>query len=43
MVSAATGNWHLVFILASVLNAIAAWMAWFVLRPMRRRHIERNS
>jgi OFA family oxalate/formate antiporter-like MFS transporter len=43
MVSAATGNWHLVFILASVLNAIAAWMAWFVLRPMRQRHIERNS
>jgi OFA family oxalate/formate antiporter-like MFS transporter len=43
VISAATGSWHTVFILASVLNAIAAIMAWFVLRPMRRRHIENNS
>lgn len=43
VISAATGNWHTVFILASLLNAIAALMAWFVLRPMRRRHIENNS
>jgi OFA family oxalate/formate antiporter-like MFS transporter len=35
-----TGNWHAVFVVASVLNALAALMAWFVLRPMRRKHLE---
>ncbi|SFN11280.1 MFS transporter, OFA family, oxalate/formate antiporter [Variovorax sp. OV329] len=35
-----TGSWHAVFIVASSLNALAALMAWFVLRPMRRAHIE---
>jgi hypothetical protein len=32
---AATGGWHAVFIVAAVMNAVAALMAWFVLRPMR--------
>jgi OFA family oxalate/formate antiporter-like MFS transporter len=36
----ATGSWHSVFIVASIMNAVAALMAWFVLRPMRRRQIE---
>lgn len=36
---AATGNWQMVFIIASVMNAVAALMAWFVLRPMRRKLI----
>lgn len=36
----ATGSWHAVFVVASVMNAIAALLAWFVLRPMRRRQIE---
>ena len=35
-----TGSWHAVFIVASSLNALAALMAWFILRPMRRAHIE---
>lgn len=35
-----TGNWHAVFIVASFMNAAAALLAWFVLRPMRRRQIE---
>ena len=39
----ATGSWHSVFIVASVMNAVAALMAWFVLRPMRRRYIERHQ
>ena len=39
---AATGSWQSVFIAASVLNAAAALMAWFVLRPMRRAQIERS-
>jgi OFA family oxalate/formate antiporter-like MFS transporter len=36
----ATGGWHTVFIVASVMNAVAALLAWFVLRPMRRRQLE---
>jgi OFA family oxalate/formate antiporter-like MFS transporter len=40
LLTAATGNWHAVFIVASLMNAVAAFMAWFVLRPMRRRQIE---
>jgi OFA family oxalate/formate antiporter-like MFS transporter len=36
LLAAATGSWRMVFILASVMNAVAALMAWFVLRPMRR-------
>jgi OFA family oxalate/formate antiporter-like MFS transporter len=36
----ATGGWHAVFVVASVMNAIAALLAWFVLRPMRRKQLE---
>jgi len=36
VLAAATGGWHTVFIVASIMNAVAALMAWFVLRPMRR-------
>ena len=36
---AATGSWHAVFIVASIMNAVAALLAWFVLRPLRRAHI----
>jgi OFA family oxalate/formate antiporter-like MFS transporter len=43
VLAAATGGWHAVFIVASVMNAIAALMAWFVLRPMRRAHIEKSQ
>jgi OFA family oxalate/formate antiporter-like MFS transporter len=35
----ATGSWHAVFVAASVMNAIAAGLAWFVLRPMRQKQI----
>src|SRR5947209_3070874 len=34
----ATGNWHAVFVVGALLNAAAALLAWFVLRPMRRAH-----
>jgi OFA family oxalate/formate antiporter-like MFS transporter len=37
---AATGSWHAVFVAASVMNAIAALLAWFVLRPLRRKQLE---
>jgi hypothetical protein len=33
-------NWHALFIVASVMNADAALLAWFVLKPMRRNQIE---
>lgn len=37
VLAAATGGWHSVFLVAAVMNAAAALMAWFVLRPMRRQ------
>jgi len=37
---AATGGWQAVFVVASIMNAVAAIMAWFVLKPMRRAYIE---
>jgi OFA family oxalate/formate antiporter-like MFS transporter len=39
VLATATGSWHTVFIVASVMNAVAALMAWFVLRPMRKAHM----
>ena len=42
VLTAATGNWHAVFMLAAAMNIAAALLAWFVLRPMRRRFIERD-
>jgi OFA family oxalate/formate antiporter-like MFS transporter len=38
VLTSATGNWHAVFVVAALMNAVAALMAWFVLRPMRRAH-----
>jgi MFS transporter, OFA family, oxalate/formate antiporter len=37
----ATGTWHAVFIAASIMNAVAALLALFVLKPLRRAYIER--
>lgn len=34
---AATGSWHAVFVVASILNAVAAVMALALLKPMRAR------
>ena len=36
-----TGGWHAVFLVAAGMNAIAALMAWFVLRPMRRARFQK--
>lgn len=43
LITAATGSWHAVFIVAGAMNAVAALMAWFVLRPMRQAHIARAN
>jgi len=40
-VLAASNGWHGVFAVASALNIAAALLAWFVLRPMRRRLLTR--
>ena len=43
VLAAATGSWHSVFIVASVMNAVAALLAWFVLRPMRQAQLAREQ
>ena len=43
VVKEATGNWHAVFVTAAILNAIAALLAIFVLKPLRRAEIERSN
>jgi OFA family oxalate/formate antiporter-like MFS transporter len=40
---AATGTWHAVFVVAALMNAAAALMAWFVLKPMRQKFLEKLS
>ena len=37
LVSEDGGHWHLVFVIAAAMNAVAALMALLVLRPLRRR------
>ena len=43
VLAAATGSWHAVFIVASIMNAVAALMAWFVLKPMRRKQMTNSG
>ena len=43
VLTAATGNWHAAFLVASALNAVAALLAWFVIRPVRAAQIQRAN
>jgi OFA family oxalate/formate antiporter-like MFS transporter len=43
VIATATGSWDMVFVLASAVNALAAALALFVLKPMRSRLMETNS
>jgi len=43
MLTAATGSWRAVFLIACVMNAIAALLAWFVIRPVRGALIARTN
>jgi OFA family oxalate/formate antiporter-like MFS transporter len=43
VLATATGSWEAVFIVASVMNATAALMAWFVLKPMRKAHMSKSA
>lgn len=40
VVMAMTGTWEVVFFLGCAMNAIAAVMAWWVLRPMRKKFMD---
>ena len=42
VLASATGGWYAVFVAASVLNAVAAIMAWFVLKPMRAKYMSKD-
>jgi OFA family oxalate/formate antiporter-like MFS transporter len=35
----ATGDWHMVFVAATVMNLIVVGLALFILRPLRARTI----
>ncbi len=39
VLSVATGSWHAVFIIAAIMNAVAAIMALLMLKPMRRARL----
>jgi len=39
VLAAASGNWQVVFVTAAAMSLAAALLAWFVLRPMRRRYL----
>jgi OFA family oxalate/formate antiporter-like MFS transporter len=43
VLNTATGSWHAVFIVAALLNALAAIAALAVLRPLRNAHELRNT
>lgn len=40
VIAAATGSWEAVFFVGCGLNAVAALMAWFVLKPMRKKFMD---
>jgi MFS transporter, OFA family, oxalate/formate antiporter len=41
LIKDATGSWHLVFVLATIMNLAVVVLALFVLRPLRRRLMEK--
>jgi OFA family oxalate/formate antiporter-like MFS transporter len=47
VITAATGDWHAVFVLASAMAGLSAFLALFVLKPMReahaRKHVHANT
>ena len=43
VITAATGSWHAVFMLASGMAALAALMALFVLKPLRIAHRQKHA
>jgi OFA family oxalate/formate antiporter-like MFS transporter len=43
VITAATGSWHAVFMLASGMAAASALLALFVLKPMRQAHRQKHA
>jgi OFA family oxalate/formate antiporter-like MFS transporter len=43
IITASTGSWHTVFMLASAMAALSALMAVFVLKPLRLAHQQRHA
>jgi MFS transporter, OFA family, oxalate/formate antiporter len=43
VITAATGSWHAVFMLASGMAALSALLALFVLKPMRNAHLQKHA
>jgi OFA family oxalate/formate antiporter-like MFS transporter len=43
VITAATGSWHAVFLLASGMAAVSALLALFVLKPMRQAHRQKHA
>jgi MFS transporter, OFA family, oxalate/formate antiporter len=43
VLAAATGAWHAVFMIAVIMNLVAALLALFVLKPVRAAHHARND
>jgi OFA family oxalate/formate antiporter-like MFS transporter len=42
MIKDATGSWQMVFLIATLMNVLVVALALFVLRPMRRKALERT-
>ena len=42
VIKGATGSWQMVFLLATIMNFAVVGLALFILRPMRRRAMERT-
>jgi OFA family oxalate/formate antiporter-like MFS transporter len=43
VITAATGSWEAVFFIGCGMNAVAAFMAWFVLKPMRKKFMDEST
>ncbi|MES2148474.1 MAG: oxalate/formate MFS antiporter [Pseudomonadota bacterium] len=43
MITVATGSWEAVFFVGCGLNAAAALLAWYVLKPMRKRFMDNSA
>ncbi len=37
VIKAATGSWHMVFVVTAIMNFVVVGLALFVLRPLRSR------
>ncbi len=42
MIKDATGSWHMVFLVCTIMNFVVVGLALFVLKPMRRQAMERK-